>query len=298
MTALFTLPRVVSTAGAKLYFYQTGTSTPQNTYQEEALSTPHANPVVADAAGLFEPIYLDPSLPSYRVLLTTSADVTVYQEDGIPSNQNTSTSQRISSTNPITIWHDTDGTTNQRKFYARAIGNMFDIGTLNDAESLFTSLLRIEGGVTQRLVLDSATTVDDGVTEVNVAYPISGSFTGTLTGMTGATTGTVYYKIVSNIVTLWTLLDITGTSNTTALTMTGLPAAVQPGSARTTLCQLTDNTQGTMAALAIISGSTITFRLARQDTVANLIQYTATGFTNSGTKGIDSTWMIQYVKTS
>jgi hypothetical protein len=60
-----------------------------------------------------------------------------------------------------------------------------------------------------------------------------------------------------------------------------------------------DNTEDCMAGLAIIeTGGSITFRLARQDAQANLIQYTAAGFTTSGTKGIPSHWMVQYVKTS
>lgn len=75
MSSLFNLPFVTSGAGYKLYFYQTGTSTPQNTYQDAELTTPHANPVVADASGNFDPIFLDPSLPDYRVTLTNSADV-------------------------------------------------------------------------------------------------------------------------------------------------------------------------------------------------------------------------------
>ena len=37
--------------GGKVYAYQTGTSTPSTTYQDAALSTPHANPIVLDAYG-------------------------------------------------------------------------------------------------------------------------------------------------------------------------------------------------------------------------------------------------------
>ena len=76
MSAIFTLPRVLFTPGAKLYFFQSGTSTPQNTYQDADLTTPHANPVVAGSDGYFAPIFLDPSLPDYRVTLKDSADAT------------------------------------------------------------------------------------------------------------------------------------------------------------------------------------------------------------------------------
>ena len=68
-------------AGALLYFYQTGTTTPENTYTSSALSTPNTNPVVADANGLFPPIYLpsgnDSGAINYKVVLATSANVTV-----------------------------------------------------------------------------------------------------------------------------------------------------------------------------------------------------------------------------
>lgn len=85
MSNIFYLPRAQSLPAAKLYFYQTGTTTPQNTYQNVTLTTPHANPVVADSEGYFAPIYLDPSLPNYRMKLTTSADVLIVQYDDIPA---------------------------------------------------------------------------------------------------------------------------------------------------------------------------------------------------------------------
>lgn len=69
-------------AGAKLYFYVTGTTTLQNTYSDSALSSANTNPVVADANGLFSAIYLDPTL-TYKAVLKTSADVTIWTRDPI-----------------------------------------------------------------------------------------------------------------------------------------------------------------------------------------------------------------------
>lgn len=74
MSNIFYLTRVQSEPGAKLYFYASGTSTPQDTYQDIDLTTAHANPVVADAEGYFDPIYLDPALPNYRYTLTDADD--------------------------------------------------------------------------------------------------------------------------------------------------------------------------------------------------------------------------------
>jgi hypothetical protein len=72
-------------ANAKLYFYQTGTTTLQNTYSEASLSAVNANPVVADSNGLFPAIYLGeaPTFISYKAVLKTSADVTVWTADPI-----------------------------------------------------------------------------------------------------------------------------------------------------------------------------------------------------------------------
>lgn len=69
-------------AGAKLYFYVPGGTTPRNTYTDKALSIAHANPVVADSAGVFPKIFLNPAL-EYKATLTTSADVLVYTEESV-----------------------------------------------------------------------------------------------------------------------------------------------------------------------------------------------------------------------
>ena len=74
-----------SLPGAKLYFYQTGTTTAQSVYTTPDLTVAHSNPVVADANGFFADIYLDPDASAeYRVRLDTSADVQVWQIDDVP----------------------------------------------------------------------------------------------------------------------------------------------------------------------------------------------------------------------
>lgn len=44
-------------AGAKAYFFKTGTTTPAVVYQDAAFTSPHAIPVVADASGIFPAIF-------------------------------------------------------------------------------------------------------------------------------------------------------------------------------------------------------------------------------------------------
>lgn len=62
-------------SGAKLYFFNVGTEDAITTYQDAALTTPHASPVVADSAGRFAPVYLNTS--PYKTRLDTSADTVV-----------------------------------------------------------------------------------------------------------------------------------------------------------------------------------------------------------------------------
>ena len=82
--------------GAKLFAYAAGTTTKQNTYTSVTLVTPNANPVVADANGLFGSIYLDPAL-SYKFVLAPSTDTDppaspIYTQD----NANAASTQSLS----------------------------------------------------------------------------------------------------------------------------------------------------------------------------------------------------------
>lgn len=69
--------------GAQLYSYAAGTSTPQSTYSDSALTTPNTNPVVADAGGLFGPIFL--SATGYKFRLDDEDDVTIWTQDNYGS---------------------------------------------------------------------------------------------------------------------------------------------------------------------------------------------------------------------
>ena len=69
-------------AGGKVYTYAAGTTTPQATYTTQAGTTANANPVILDASGRAD-IWLG-SL-AYRIIVKTSADVTVYDTDNINS---------------------------------------------------------------------------------------------------------------------------------------------------------------------------------------------------------------------
>ena len=68
-------------SGGKLNFYSTGTSTPKDTFSDDALTTANANPVVADSAGRFADIFLESG--TYKVVLTDSLDVVIWTADPV-----------------------------------------------------------------------------------------------------------------------------------------------------------------------------------------------------------------------
>jgi hypothetical protein len=118
----------------------------------------------------------------------------------------------------------------------------------------------------------------DGSTVVLVSAYLSGSFTGTLTGCTTSPTGTILYSINGDIVTLH-VPAITGTSNTTAATITGLPNAICPVATRIVPGIISDNGIEKIGLWSISSAGTITLYNASGGALS-------TTFTNSGTKGI------------
>jgi len=67
-------------ASGKLYSYAAGTLTPLATYTTQAGNVANANPVILDSAGRAS-VWLGES--TYRVILKTAADVTIYDVDNI-----------------------------------------------------------------------------------------------------------------------------------------------------------------------------------------------------------------------
>lgn len=271
MSNIFQFPRVQSLPGAKIYFYATGTTTPQNTYTDADLSIAHSNPVEADANGYFAPIYLDPTLPDYRMKLTTSADVLIVQYDDVPAVSAQSLTYRIKGASPQIIFEETDASTNNKIWRMRVNGEVFTISTGNDAESSFTDILSLSR---------------------SDIWSLSGSFTATLTGFTGAVTGTVNYQRSGDIVMMCAPSAITGTSNTTALTLSGIPSGLRPASSVSELTTVRDaGNSGRIALSTVASDGTVTFELYSSITASP----SSTGFTNSGSKGLQAGWVMKYL---
>jgi hypothetical protein len=72
----------VPMSGAQLQFYLTGTLTPSAVFTSSTLATPLPNPVVSDSAGLFPPMFRDPTV-TYRAQLLTSGGSLVQDVDPV-----------------------------------------------------------------------------------------------------------------------------------------------------------------------------------------------------------------------
>ena len=89
MSRLFFIPQAVRInsigvpfASAKANWYLTGTTTRTDTYTNNARSVAHANPVIANSAGQFAAIYLDPAI-TYRLILTESDNTQIDDVDPV-----------------------------------------------------------------------------------------------------------------------------------------------------------------------------------------------------------------------
>lgn len=281
MPSLFVLPKQVPLsssaslmAGAKLLFSATGSSTPQNTYTDILLTTPSANPVIADANGVFPVIYLDPSLPNYRVILKTSADVVLYTVDDVPSNQNTAQTFRLISTNPKLIFQETDAGAGQIKSQIQVSGGIIFWQLLNDAENLSSDILRVEHSA---LTIGDATFLGRSIK--------AGTFPATLSGYAAPPALTVSYSIERSLCTLRGVAS--AASNSTALSFSGVPAACQPATDTIVPCMLLDNSVA-KGGWAKVEASTGIIRFGTG------IDNNAAGFTAANLKGFNTGWVLVY----
>ena len=102
--------------GAKINYYLTGTTTPQNTYSDAGLTTPNANPVICDANGVVPEVYL--AATRYKRAVTDASNVSLPQYDVDPldaSQELISLAALPSPTYPfLRVANTTDGFTYRR----------------------------------------------------------------------------------------------------------------------------------------------------------------------------------------
>jgi hypothetical protein len=146
--------------GAKFYFYESGTTTPKDTYSDEALTTPNANPVIADSQGQFGDIFLS---GAYSCKLTDADDVTQPDYPGeIEASADSSSTVlltgaqtvagvktftdrlAVKADEPTIEIEENDAAANNRLWQFVAVAEQFIMRVANDARGAFASIFTID----------------------------------------------------------------------------------------------------------------------------------------------------------
>lgn len=143
----------VNMAGGLVYTYITGTSTPKDTYSDEAKTVPNSNPVVLNARGEAD-IYLD---GEYKIVLKTSADVEVWTVDSFTGNALTEDLASITDTTKgsflVGVYRNVTGYVGRklsswiadRPFYVTDFGATGD-GVTDDYAAIRAAYVAADGG--------------------------------------------------------------------------------------------------------------------------------------------------------
>ena len=307
MSTLFTLPRQFTVdgsgsprAGAKLFFYEAGTLTSQNTYSDNDLSVANTNPVVADSAGVFGPIYL--SNANYRVILKDSADAQLWDQDNINAPLlGLFGSTVITKNGNYTVTEDDKGKV--IKVTATATITLVAVAT---AAAGFTLLIQNTGTGTVTIDPDSteqingaasvelrpdewALVVGDG-TEWMAATAVqqtTGTFTANWSGFTTSPTTTVTYRKVGDIVSLFFAGQVSATSNSTLFQsdVGDMPESLRPSAIKQVLVPIVDNGTAAVGNMWIQTDG----RIRLYSGLSN------DAFTASGTKGLQAGRAVTYL---
>lgn len=224
------------------------------------------------------------------------AGYTFLDDNGAPLNAGLLYSYRTGTTTAQNLYSDSTLST--------ALTNPVVLSSAGRATTNGTTLTAIYGasdtGFDYRLTLKTSAAsqvwqLDDIIVDgADTATYSEGSFTGTLTGMSGATTGTITFRITANAAgtgkrcVLSAAASILGTSTSTALTMTGLPATCQPAVAAFVPCTVRDNSVDVLGAAEIIVAAPSVITFYCDPTLAS------TGFTAANNKGVVAGWQIEF----
>jgi hypothetical protein len=248
------LPRVgiATGSGYKLYTYDAGTLDAVFTYSNDS-GTQNANPVEANAAGLFPAIYLEVG-NSYKFILKTDADVTVWTQDGIaavPTTDDlgdvTGTAGEDLATTELAYLSDGSGGKNAGQWYR------------TDATNTYSSI-----------------TAELGYPTTAIASGATGTFrqVGRQAGLTGLTPGATYYISAASLGAITAVAPAHARAAGVSDTATSLVLFPQPRWQDTPVpvVQTTTST-GTVNDFAITSGPTAILLRAN-----NATSLTLTGF--------------------
>jgi hypothetical protein len=112
----------------------------------------------------------------------------------------------------------------------------------------------------------------------------SGSFTVTATGFTASITGTAYWQKINTFVTIF-IPALSGTSNATTFTLTGIPAEIQNSASTVKNVLIEDGSGETWGTITVVSGSI--WGVHKESTLS-------TSWTASGYKSLSATTFSYY----
>lgn len=286
--------------GGKLFTYAAGTSTKIATYVNSSGVTTNANPIILDFRGEAD-VWIPPNT-AYKYVLAPATDTDP------PTNSFWSV-DNLASSQLITLYGGVDtGSANAYVLNFTANFSAYTDGIViywvPSNTNTTVSTLNVNGLGAVSIVSASGVPVIGGQIIANqivqVMYKagsfillnssiVTGFYTGTLSGMTVATTGTITYQIASGICSLSATVTISGTSNSVLMVLSGGPAVITPSAARIVPCTSMRNNGATVMGHALAFGN-VSFRLS---TVSGALIVPG-DFTAAGTKGLEAGWTISY----
>ena len=254
--------------GGFLYTYGAGTNTQAATYTDNTGVTPNTNPIVLNSRGECS-LWL-PANTAYKFVLTDNAGMQIWTRDqvsqpllltlyggvdtGIVNAYVLNFTANFSSyvDGSVVYWIPSNTNTGASTININGLGVINIVapsgGVLSVGQLVANTpaVILIKGG--QAILIQSGTQ----------AFSSSGTFTGTFTGFTAGQTSTIAWTVTAGMAMLTQRFSISGTSNSTAMAMTGLPGNLAPTFPNFALCLITDNGLVTIGQV-VISGTTVNF---------------------------------------
>ncbi len=287
--------------GGLLFTYVAGTTTKLATYQDQA-GTPNTNPVVLNFRGEAN-VWLPANTP-YKLVLAPPADTD-------PPGAPIWSVDQVQNAQLLTLYGGVDtGSANTYLLNFAANFSAYTDGIIVYFVPANTntgpSLASINGlGAVPIITQDGAPLTAGKIVQDQVVSMIylggyfrllsgttfGGSFTATLTGVTGTVTGSMSYRVSNGIVSLYLASELSGTSNSAGLTITGLPASISnPQLLTPYVCDAILDNGINRYGKAKVTADFITLRLASVSGAAIV----DAGFVASGTKGLAAGWGMMY----
>ena len=137
---------------------------------------------------------------------------------------------------------------------------------------------------------------------ISALTPEQGEFAPTWTGFSADPTGNIHYMDFGALVVMWTSAALSGTSDDTGFSLSGVPFALWPTTNRLVRCYVINGGFTLGGGAEVTTTGIVQFYI--EDTAGggagtaddNKVTPQGTGFQNTGTKGLPAGWIIQYAK--